>query len=456
MALAALPPGPEGHHLTGNTLDYRRDPLGYLTQCSREYGDIVRLRFWDRPIYLLNHPDYIEYVLVKNNRNFTKGKARYFHRFHPEIMIIGDSLLASEGEPWRRQRRLSQPAFHRQRIARYGEAMVSRTGRTIATWQDGETRDTHQDMMNLLLEIVAETVFDATSGNFEELKEVFKQIEETLIVQEDGARSRGGLHGILLRSLQYLRFRKALGRLDRITYGIIDERRSSGEDTGDLLSMLLHFQDEDGNRMNDKQLRDEVAAMFFAGYETTVNALSWTWYLLSKHPEVEARLYTELREVLGDRAPTVEDLPRLRYTGMVAKESMRLYPPVWTMTRETLEECDIGGYRVSPGTQVLISQWVMHRDPRYFEDPEAFDPDRWEDEVANGRPKYAYLPFGGGPRQCIASSFALMQVILLVATIAKEFRLRLVLEQRVIPQPSIVLRPKGGIKMMLEKRPPKH
>lgn len=453
-ALVALPPGPEAHYLTGNILDFKRDPLGFMTRCSREYGDVVRLSFLGRYAYLLNHPDYIEYALVRNNRNFTKSKAKLLHRFRQEIMLVGDSLLSSEGEFWRRQRRVLQPAFHRQRIATYGEVMVSRTERMISTWQDGETRDVHRDMMSVLLEIAAETLFDATSNKLEELMEVFGRVEGTLTGQGGGVQAQEGLRGISGQTLDYLRFWKALRQLDGITYGIINERRRSGKDTGDLLSMLLHFEDEDGDRMTDRQLRDEVVAMFFAGYETTANALSWTWYLLSQHPEAETKLLTELQEVLGDRRPTMEDLPRLRYTDMIVKESMRLYPPAWSIAREALGECDIGGYRVSPGTQLLISQWVTHRDPRYFEDPEAFDPDRWEDGFAKRIPKYAYFPFGGGPRQCIGGAFATIQVALLVATIARKFRLELVPGQQVVPQPSIALRPKGGIKMTLEKRSP--
>jgi cytochrome P450 len=456
MRSAALPPGPVGHHLAGNVLDYKRDPLGYLTCCSREYGDIVRLRFLGRLTYLLSSPDYIEYVLVNNNRNFTKSRARYLHRFRQEMMLIGNSLLASEGEFWRRQRRLSQPAFHRQRINAYGEVMVSCTERMLATWRDGETCDVHQEMMSLLLEIVARTLFDAgIAGKTGEVKEALRRISKTLGGQGGGIQLQEGYYGMLLQFLGYLRFLKALRQLDKITYSIINERRSSGENSDDLLSTLLHFQDEDGNRMSDRQLRDEVVAMFFAGYETTANSLSWTWYLLSQHPEVETKLLAELQEVLGNRVPTVEDLHRLQYTKMVVKESMRLYPPVWSIGREALKECEIGGYQVPAGTQLLLAQWVVHRDPRYFDDPEVFSPGRWEDESAKGIPKYAYFPFGGGPHLCIGSSFAMMEATLVLATIAKKFQLKLVSEQQAIPQPSITLHPTGGLNMLIKERSPK-
>jgi cytochrome P450 len=455
MALAALPPGPEGHYLTGNLLVYKRDPLGFLTQCSWEYGDVVRLSL-SRPTYLLNHPDYIEYVLVKNNSNFTKNSSRYLHRYRQETIFIGNSLLTIEGEFWRRQRRLLQPAFHRQRINAYGEVMVSCTERMLATWEDGETRDIHQEMMGLLLEIVTKALFDTVlSGKSEEVMEAYEQVAKTFGGQGGGIQLQEGFRGILLRFLDYLRFCKEIRQLNKITYDAINERRNSSENTGDLLSMLLHFQDEDGNQMSDKQLRDEVVTMLFAGHETAANSLSWTWYLLSKHPEIETKLLEELQEVLGDRVPTAEDLPRLRYTEMVVKESMRLYPPVWNIGRRAKEECEIGGYHVPSGTQLFLSQWVMHRDPRYFEDPGVFSPDRWEDGFAKRIPKYAYFPFGGGPRQCIGSLFAMMEAILVLATIAKKFQPKLVSEQRMIPRPGVTLHPKGGIKMILKKRPPK-
>ena len=323
MTGRVLPPGPEGHFLSGNLLDYKRDPLSFLTRCSWEYGDVVRLRFLDRSAYLLNNPEYIEYVLVKSNRNFVKGRARFFHRFRQEIILVGNSILASEGEFWRRQRRLCEPAFHRQRINAYGEVMVSFTERMLATWQDGESRDVHQEMMLLLLDIVTTTLFDMQAVKAEEVKEAFGRVQETLGGQGGGIQVQAGNYGLLLQFLRYLRFHKAVRQLNKVTYALINERRSSRNGTEDLLSLLLHFQDKDGIQMSDKQLRDEVVAMLFGGYETTANVLSWTWYLLSRHPEVETNLLIELQEVLGGRAPTVEDLPRLQYTQMVAKEAIR-------------------------------------------------------------------------------------------------------------------------------------
>jgi cytochrome P450 len=249
-----------------------------------------------------------------------------------------------------------------------------------------------------------------------------------------------------------LRYRRAVRRLDGIIYSIIEERRLSGADTGDLLSMLLHAEDEDGNRMDPKQLRDEVMTVVLAGHETTAIALSWTFYLLGRNPEAEAELLRELEGVLDGRAPAVRDLPELRYADAVIKESMRLYPPAWAVGREALGECEIGGYYVPPKTQMFISQYVVHRDPRFFDDPETFDPSRWLDGRTEGIPHYAYFPFGGGPRLCIGSTFARMEAVLLLATIAREFRLEPVNSDPPPPQPSITLRPRGGIEMKLNKR----
>ena len=445
MALATSPPGPEGTYLGGNLLEYVRDPLLFLTRCSREYGDVVRLRFPGPPVYLLNGPDHVEQVLVKNNRNFVKG--RYFRQ---ELSFLVRGLLTSEGEFWRRQRRLSQPAFHRERINAYGEVMVSYAQRMLEGWRGGEKRDVHQEMMGLLLEVVAKVLFDAEIERAEEVGRALGRVAKRFD-EQGSAKLLRFLLGPLPTPTD-LRFRRAVGQLDEIIYGIIDERHASGRDTGDLLSMLLHARDEGGERMSDRQLRDEAITIMLAGHETNALALSWSFYLLARHPRVEAKLLEELREVLGDRAPTVEDLPRLRYTQMVLKESMRLYPPAWSISREAIEECEIGGYRVPAGTQLFIVQWVLHRDPRHFEDPEAFVPERWADGYGQRIPKYAYLPFGAGPRLCIGSSFAVMEATLLLATVAKTFRLELASGRRVLPQPSVTLRPRGGMEMRLKER----
>jgi cytochrome P450 len=427
-------------------LGYARDPLGFLTRCSREYGDVVRLRFPGTLAYLITHPDHVEQVLVKNNRNFIKD--RYTRM---ELSVLGNGLLISEGDFWRRQRRLAQPAFHRRRVEAYGETMVAFTERMIEGWRDGEVRDVHREMMRLTLEIVAKTLLDADiAGEAEGVGDAMSEIMNYFSDQGSGSFLR-----LLPESVPTpgnLRYRRAVRRLDGIIYSIIDVRRRSGEDTGDLLSMLLHAKDEVGNRMDPKQLRDEVMTVVLAGHETTAIALSWTFYLLGENPETEAKLLTELEEVLDGRPPTVHDLPRLRYAGAVIKESMRLYPPAWAVGREALGDCELGGYHVPTKAQMFISQYVTQRDPRFFDDPDAFDPSRWQDGRTEDLPAYAYFPFGGGPRLCIGSNFARMEAVLLLATVAREFHLEPVPGEIPVPQPSITLRPRGGIRMKLGKR----
>ena len=445
-----LPPGPKGRLLTGNLFDYSSDQLDYLTLCARRYGDVVRLRFVNVHSYLLNHPEYIEYVLARNNRNFIKSRGE-----RHSLSFLGEGLLTSEGSFWRRQRRLAQPAFHHERIASYSEVIVQSAERTFSFWQDGETRDVHKEMGRLTLTIVAKTLFGALLAD-----EEFEEVGEALAVIGQRFTGRGGVLFQIPERLPTpanLRFRQAVRRLDEIVYRIIREgRRVSKEEArlrSDLLSMLLRARDEEtGKGMSDKQLRDEVMTILLAGHETTANALSWTFYLLDGHPNMEAKLLEELDEVLGRRLPTVGDLPRLRYTDAVIKEAMRLYPPAWAFGREALKACEIAGYYVPAGTQLIMSQWVMHRDPRYYEAPDTFAPERWTEGLAARLPRYAYFPFGGGPRLCIGQSFAKMEANLLLATIAQNFRLRLVSGQQIRPQPTITLRPRGGMKVVLARR----
>ena len=425
---------------------YARDPLGYLTRCSREYGDIVTLRFPGTLAYLISHPDHVEQVLVKINRNFIKD--RYTRM---QLSVLGNGLLVNDGDFWRRQRRLAQPAFHRRRVEAYGETMVAFTERLLEGWRDGEVLDVHREMMRLTLEIVAKTLLDADiAGEAEGIGAALGEIMDHFSDQGSGSFLRMLPESVPTPS--NLRYRRSVRRLDGIIYSIIDERRRSGADTGDLLSMLLHAEDEDCNRMDPRQLRDEVMTVVLAGHETTAIALSWTYYLLGRNPEVEAKLAAELEEVLNGRAPTVRDLPELRFADAVIRESMRLSPPAWAVGREALGECEVGGYHVPTKTQMFISQYVVHRDPRFFDDPDAFDPSRWLDGRTENLPHYAYFPFGGGPRLCIGSSFAMMEAVLLLATVSRSFRLEPVTRDPPTPQPSVTLRPRGGIEMKVVEK----
>jgi cytochrome P450 len=442
-----LPPGPKGHFLFGTFGEYVRDPLSFLSQCAKEYGDIIYLpsvRFTKFRTYFLNHPDYIEEVLATKSHQFSKFR----QGFGIIGQLLGNGLVTSEGDFWRHQRRLMQPAFHRERIAAYGDVMVGYTNRMLTRWQTGETRDVHEDMMRLTLEIAAKTLFDVDMAD--KAEEVGTSL--ALAIQYYDEWFRNLVLTLLPESVPIphnVRSRRVVQRLDEIIYDLIQQRRNSGEDKGDLLSMLLHTQYENGSQMTDQQIRDEVMTLFLAGHDTTALAMTWTWYLLSQHPDVEAKLVEELQTVLEGRNPTFADLPRLRYTDMVVKESMRLYSPVWAMGRIANTDCEIGGYYIKAGSIVLLSQWIMHRDSRYYDQPEVFNPNRWADGLAQRLPTYAYFPFGGGPRVCIGKSFAQMEAVLLLATIAQKFRFSLVPGQDITPWPAFTLRPKQGIKMLL-------
>lgn len=440
-----FPPGPKGSLILGVMPEYNRDALAFITRC-REYGDVVRARFLYVTAYFLYHPDAIEYILSTNARNFIKSmsvRSNFFQR------LIGNGLLTSEGDFWRRQRRLAQPAFHRQRISTYGDVMVEYTARMIAVWRKGETRDVHRDMMRLTLEIVAKTLFNAdVSGDADLIGKTLAEIVKPFA-------SQATLKWILdnrLPTPAHRRFHKLAQQIDEVVFRIIAERRNSGRDEGDLLSMLLQAQDEDGSQMTDRQLRDEVMTLFLAGHETTALTLSWAWYLLGRHPEIEAQFHDELDAILDNKLPTVADLARLKYTEAIAKESMRLYPPAYGIGRQNIEECEIGGYRVPAGTQVFAFPWATHRDPRFFDDPDVFNPNRWTEEFSSRLPKYAYFPFGGGPRVCIGNYFAMMEIVLVMATIGQKLRLKLVDDSPVEILPAMSLRPCAGIPVVIENR----
>ena len=439
------PPGPKGQFLLGNLPALGKDLIGFLTRCARDYGDIVALRLFNMPAFLLNNPDLIEYVLVTNQRNFIKHSFFWRH----VTAVFGNGLLTSEGDFWLRERRLCQPAFHRDQVAAYGAVMVDFTERAVAEWRDGDVRDVHQDMMRLTSRIAAQTLLGAdVASDVDQVEPALDTVIEQIAVRfkrpfafPDAVPTPGNL-----------RYRKAVNRLNDLIYKVIRERRAATSRSDDLLSLLLHAQDSDGTRMTDQQLRDEAITLFLAGHETTALALSWTWYLLSQHPEVETKLWAELAAVLGGRAPSVADLARLRYTEMVVMESLRLYPPAYVMGREAVNDCEIGGYPVRRGSTVFVSQWLMHHDARYFENPDAFIPERWADGLAKRLPKYAYFPFGGGPRMYIGSNFAAIEATLLLATIAQRFRLTLVPGHPIELLASITLRPKHGIRVRLAGR----
>ena len=427
-------------------LEIARNPLAMMISMHQEHGDIAHWRIGPQNLYLFSNPDLIRDVLVTNQKNFHKSRGLERAR-----RLLGNGLLTSEGEFHLRQRRLAQPAFHRQRIAAYASTMSAYAERTAGGWTDGVTVNMHQEMMRLTLGIVARTLFDA------DVDEEAAEIGDALTHAFESFNLAMLPFTELIEKLPIppvRRFNAARDTLDRIIYGMIEERRKSVEDRGDLLSMLLLATDTegDGSGMNDQQLRDEALTIFLAGHETTANALTWTWYLISQHPDVEKKLHAEIDSVIGDRAPAYDDLPSLGYTRMVLAESMRLYPPAWAIGRRALEEFEAGGYIIPRRSVVLMSQYIMHRHPRYFPSPEQFNPERWTPEAQSSRPKFAYFPFGGGTRVCIGEQFAWMEGILLLAALARKWKMRLAPGHKVEVQPLITLRPRHGMLMTLQKR----
>ena len=466
---------------------FRSDRLGFLLDLA-SYGDVSHLALQGRHFYLLNHPDLIQDVLVTNDRLFVKSRALQVAR-----RLLGEGLLTSEGDFHLRQRRLVQPAFHRQRMAAYGEVMAAYAARSSERWSaqgDALTVDMAEEMMRLTLAIVGKTLFDA-------------DVEGE--AQEIGQSLTAALHGLsrtLLPGGERLeklplpanqRAEEARERLEATIYRLIRERRASGEDRGDLLSMLLAARDEDESEatarsednsarlswepasqgpqsslltprsslstprspqlgMTDQQVRDEAMTLFLAGHETTANALTWTWYLLSQNSVEERQLHAEVDRVLGGRLPTMDDVPNLPYTRMVLSEAMRLCPPVYAIGRQAVEDYEVRGYVLPAGSTVFVSQYVMHRDSRYWFDAERFDPNRWTPEAQARRPKFTYFPFSAGPRVCIGESFAWTEGILVLATLAQRWQARLVLGHPVMPEPLITLRPKFGMRMTLHER----
>jgi cytochrome P450 len=445
MSMITKPPGPRGAPLLGDLLAFRRNPVGYLLRIANEYpSEIVRFRQGPREVYLVKHPDLVKEVLVTRQHDFSKSRALQWAK-----LFLGEGLLTSEGDFHTRQRRLAQPAFHRQRIGGYGADMVRRAAAAREGWRAGEVLDVDGEMMRLTLAVVSSTLFGI---------DVATQADD---VREDLAviislfpRFSLPFFGLIQRLPlpSNARFDRAVGRLDALVNGLIAARRRDQVDRGDLLSMLLLAQDEegDGGGMSDRQLRDEVMTLLLAGHETTSNALTWTWYLLSQHAEVEGRWRDELRTVLDGRLPSFEDLPALPYTEKVLAESMRLFPPAWGVGRRALRDVELGGFVVPTGTVVALAPYVVHRDARFWPEPDVFDPERFTPEAKAARPRFAYFPFGGGARSCIGEPFAWMEGVLLLATLGQRWRLRLAPGHRVEPQALITLRPRYGMRMIPE------
>lgn len=437
-------PSPPGDVALGHLGAMQRDQLGFFQRARETCGDVSRLRFIALPAHLVAHPDHVRHVLVDNHRAYdkqTKG-------FDAVRLVLGNGLLTAEGDFWRRQRRIAQPAFHKERIASFGESMVRAAEDTVRSWTEvakrGGTLDVAAEMMRLTLRIAGETLLSTDVTN--DAAAVGRSV--SLLLNEANARILQPINVPLrVPTPQNRRLAEALASLDAIVMRMIEDRRRMTEGRpNDLLTMLMEARDEEtGEGMTDRQLRDEVLTIFLAGHETTANALSWTFYLLSLHPDAARRVGAELHDVLHGRSPEVADLGKLVFTTAVLKESMRLFPPAWMIGRHAIEGDTIGGYDIPRDSIVFVSPWVTHRHPDFWPNPEGFDPERFLPERAAEMHRYAYFPFGAGPRLCIGQGFAMIETVLLLATLAQKIRLDLVSAHRVVPQPSITLRPRDGI-----------
>lgn len=430
----------------GHIVPFMKDPLGFFTRCAREHGDLVPMTFFGLTEYLVSHPDLVEQILATHHRSYVKPAV--FQR-PVSRQIFGNGLVASEGDFWLKQRRLAQPAFHRERVDGYARTMVEFTRQLLADWRPGEARDVHADMMRLTLKIAVKTLFDQELGD--RADRIGSSFER---VVEEYARAEFGVFSILegkVPTPSSIRRHRPIALLNREIQRVIQERRTSAEDRGDLLSMLMSVRDDEDRGMSDRQLRDEVMTFFVAGHETTALALSWAFYLLGGDPSVRLRVDQEIASVLGDRLPCADDVERLPLCRAVIHESMRLYPPVWAMGRAAGEQVRLGNHTFPATTQFYMSQWVIQRDERFWPRADKFLPDRWLDGSEALRPRFAYFPFGGGPRRCIGQAFGLMEAVLILATVAREFRLQPLVGLEPRPRALLTLRPDGGVRVRVER-----
>jgi cytochrome P450 len=467
-SITEYPPGPSYKLRPAKLVrEFLHDPIRTLQRISYQYGDISYFKLGRQHVYLINSPDYIEKVLVYDHRNFRKGK-----RLQLAKALLGEGLVTSEGDLHNRQRRIIQPIFHPKQITTYGKIITDYATRLNQKWKDGDTLDMLREMMHLTLSIICKSVL-----NYDVESEA-EDVGKALTICRNYSKRLQSPLGHVLDKIPILPnvkgARKAREELDELVYGLVKERRQAPEygvtSYDDLLTRLLRAQDTTESKptfdskstsstatpssgMSDTQVRDEVMTIFIAGHETTANALTWTFYLLSQNPDIEKKLLVELLNVIdGNRTPTVDDIPKLTFTEKVLRESMRLYPPVWLIGRSVDNDYTLGKYTVPAGSTIMMSQYVMHHDPRYYNEPERFDPERWSSEAKSSLPRFSYFPFGGGIRGCIGEPFAWMEGILVLASIARQWKMSLVPGHRVELDPAITLRPKYGVKMKLERR----
>jgi cytochrome P450 len=444
---SSTPPGPEGHGFSGHLAELRDDILGFFTRCERSYGGIVGLRLYWEPFYLVSDPDLIQRILVTDHHKFVKPTGLQVVK-----PMFGEGLLTSDGDRWRQQRDLIQPAFYRESIHRYARIAVEGAQKLLDAWRPNEGRDIHAEMNQLTLDIVARSLFgtDVTAGRevitagARGIQEFFNAWRQRYLPPMP--------EWLPLPALRKLK--RVVRELDVMVDRIIDARRTSTERSDDLLSMLLEARHQDGSAMSRRQVRDELVTLFLAGHETTAASLSWAWYLLSQDPRVLQAVHAELDGTLGGRMPSVEDLPNLPYLDKVFKEVLRLYPSAYNIGRVTKEACEVGGYPIARGRNLIMCQWAVQRSPRYYHDPDAFRPERWDPSTAKKLPKFAYFPFGAGPRNCIGAQFATMEAKLILASIAQRYELELAPGAKVAVDPAITIRPAHGLPMIVRRRSP--
>jgi cytochrome P450 len=424
-----------------------RNPAKFLQEIAIWPGDVAHVKVGKLTAGALKHPELVQKVLVAESAKFEKGRTlerALFFRF------LGDGLLNSRGEAHRRQRRLVLPAFHRTRLAGYSQTIAEAATTVSARWRDGDEPDIATEMSALTLSVVGRTFFSSPAGS-EALSQAFEQLTAHI-----NRLTFPGARWLLRTPLPFARkIRASEATLNEVVYRLIHERRASKQDTGDLLSMLLLAEDAEksGDGLTDTEIRDQVMTIFFAGQETTANALTWTWWLLARHPEIEKKLHAELAEVLGGRKPLHEDYPRLRYTQQIVREVLRLYPPIWAMGRRALEDVEFLGFKFPRGSLLIASQWINHRDARYYTEPNEFRPERWTSEFTAALPRFAYFPFGGGPRSCMGEGFAWMELVLIIATLAQTWQLKATPDSaHVQPDARITLQANRAVRLRLKRR----
>ena len=439
-----LPPGPKGTMIGGNIRQLRAGPLEFFLSTARKYGPLASFRIGPKRIFLASDPDFIEQVLVTDAKHYIKHFGA--RAFKP---VLGNGLVTSEGAFWLRQRKLIQPAFSKDRVQSCAAAMIELTNQMLESWTEGKSVQIDREFEALTSKIALKTLFNLDVPGDRE------QFSDTLRIAFDLMNER-------LRRMVKIplwvptranrRLQQAVGELNQTVEGFISAGKSRDRAGDDLLSRLLFTQPEDGTRMSDRQLRHEAMTLYLAGHETTALTLAWSWYLLSQHPHVEDKLLSEWQRVLGGATPTTQHLPKLSYTSAVIAESMRLFPPVYVIGREAITDLELGGYRVKRGHTVLMSQWVNHRDPKYFPDPEVFRPDRWEHGLAKRLPKFAYYPFGGGQRLCVGNTFALTEAAIILPAVGQRYRFILDPDAVIGIKPQITLLPANGIPATLQQR----